>query len=227
MRWKVPRNYLTPEEGDNAYTTPLVFEHQGKEALLVWGAEHVTAHDTSDGSLLWSCGGFNPKAVPNLPSVASPLIAGKVVVVSSGKPPQGQNQLYGIRLGGAGDVTATHRLWSRDDTGTFVPTPAEYKGRIYLLRDRGEVECLDPATGNTLWRDALPKAASNYYASPLVAGGLLYAAREDGVVFVARVEGRFEILAENHLDEPIIASPVALCDRLLMRGERHLFCVTR
>src|SRR2546422_3260998 len=56
MRGKVARNYETPVEGDHAYTTPVVISHQGKEALLVWGAQQVTAHDTADGKLLWSCG---------------------------------------------------------------------------------------------------------------------------------------------------------------------------
>jgi outer membrane protein assembly factor BamB len=227
MRWKVPRNYETPVEGDHAYTTPLVIQHKGKEALLVWGGQHLTAHNASDGKLLWSCGDFNPQAAANWPAVASPVIAGDVAIVACGRADRGQPRLYGVRLGGAGDVTATHRLWKRDDTGTFVPTPAEYKGRIYLLRDRGEVECLDPTTGKTWWRDAFPKASSNYYASPLVAGGRLYSIREDGVVFVARVEGKFEILAENPMGERIIASPVAVSDpdRLLIRGEHHLFCI--
>src|SRR2546426_12535168 len=48
IRWKAPRNYETAVEGDDAYTTPLVIDHHGKEALLVWGAEHVTAHHPSD-----------------------------------------------------------------------------------------------------------------------------------------------------------------------------------
>jgi outer membrane protein assembly factor BamB len=71
----------------------------------------------------------------------------------------------------------------------------------------------------------LPKASASYYASPAIAAGKLYAAREDGVVFVAQVAGRFELLAENRLGEQIIASPVPVGNRLLLRGERHLFCV--
>lgn len=225
IRWKVPRNYETAAEDDHAYTTPLVFQHQGREAILVWGAEHVTVQDAHDGQLLWSCGGFNPKKVANWPAVASPVIAGNVVVVASGRADRGAPRLYGVRLGGRGDVTASNHIWERDDVGTFVPTPAEYKGKIYVLRDRGEVECLDPATGKTLWKDAFPKASANYYASPLVANGVLYAIREDGLVFVARVEERFEVVAENHMGERIIASPVAVANRLLLRGERNLFCV--
>ena len=57
-----------------------------------------------------------------------------------------------------------------------------------------------------------------------MADGKIYAAREDGVVFVARVDGKFELLAENDMRERIIASPVPVANRLLLRGEKHLFC---
>jgi hypothetical protein len=58
----------------------------------------------------------------------------------------------------------------------------------------------------------------------VVASGKLYAAREDGVVFVAQIAGAFEVLAENALDDRIIASPVLVNNRLLIRGEKNLFC---
>jgi outer membrane protein assembly factor BamB len=225
LLWKVARNYETPVEGEQSYASPIVISHQGKQAVLVWGAEHVTVHDAADGGLVWSCGDFNPRAMEYWPTVASPVVAGDIVVVAAGRSDKGQPRLHGIKLGGKGDVTATHRVWKREDTGTFVPTPAEYKGRIYLLRDRGEIECLDPATGQTLWHDAFPKASANYYASPVIAVGKLYAAREDGVVFVAQVEGKFQLLAENKMGERVIASPVPVSNRILIRGEQHLFCV--
>jgi len=126
--WKVPRNYETPVEGDESYASPIVLRHQGKEAVLVWGAEHVTFHDAADGQLVWSCGDFNPRAMEHWPSVASPVLAGNIVVVAGGRADRGQPLLFGIRLGGKGDVTATHRVWKREDVGTYVPTPAEDKG---------------------------------------------------------------------------------------------------
>ena len=107
------------------------------------------------------------------------------------------------------------------------PSPAVYQGRVYLVRDRGEVECIDPATGKTMWSDEFPKGRASYYASPIVAGGNLYAAREDGTVFVANVtNGRFELLAENDMDEPVIGSPVPASNCIFIRGEDHLFCLT-
>lgn len=226
LRWQEARNYRTPVENDHGYSTPLLFPHEGKPALLVWGADHLTAHDASDGRLLWSCGGFNPEGTGYWPAIATHVIAGNMVIVPVGRDDRpGQARIHGIRLGGRGDVTVTHRAWKREDTGVFVASPAACQGRVYLLRHRGGVVCLDPATGNTVWSGAFPENKAPFYASPVIAGGLLYAAREDGVVFAARVGEKFELLGENPMGERIVASPVPVANRLLLRGDRHLFCV--
>lgn len=226
MVWKVARNYSTPVECDHGYSTPLVIQHQGKESILVWGAEHLTIHNTTDGQLTWSCGNFNPDGNKLWPAIATPVLVGDMAIIAYGRNDRGVPRLHGIRLTGSGDVTATNHVWKRDDVGTFVPTPVVYQGRVILVRDRGEVACLDPATGKTIWEGAFPKHRTNYYASPLIAGDKLYAPREDGTVFVAGVAGdKFELLAENQMGESVIGSPVPLANRLLLRGETHLFCI--
>jgi outer membrane protein assembly factor BamB len=225
MTWKVARNYETPSENDHGYATPLVIRQQNQEAVLTWGGERLTAHAAADGKLLWSCGNLNPDSAKNWPAVATPVIAGDVVVVPFGRSDRGQPLLYGIKLNGAGDVTATHQVWKRTDTGTFVPSPVVYQGRVYLLRDRGEVECLDPATGRSFWTDAFPKASASFYSSPVIANGQLYAVREDGAVFVARVGDKFELLAENSMNDRVAASPVLLASRIFIRGEKNLYCL--
>jgi hypothetical protein len=136
-------------------------------------------------------------------------------------------RLHGIKLGGKGDVTATHRAWKREDVGSFVPSPVEYQGLVYILSDRGQLDCLDPLTGRTVWSEALPRASSNFYASPVIADGVLYAVREDGAVYVARVEGGFRLLFEGKFDDRVIASIVPVRDRVLVRGEKFLYCVAK
>ena len=222
VNWKRERDYQTPREGDHSYATPIVVKRGGKESLLVWGAERLTSHDLSDGSILWSSAGFNPKKKNNWVVVGSHVVVGDVAVVPYGRGAH----LAGIRLGGKGDVTKTHRLWTRDGIGCFVPTPAAAGGKLYVLRDRGEVHCIDPKSGKTLWDGAFPRSSSSYYGSPTVAGGKLYAPREDGVVLVADVSGDvFRFLSENDMGERVIASPVPVADRLFVRGEKHLFCL--
>jgi outer membrane protein assembly factor BamB len=226
MAWQQPRNYETPTENDNGYTTPIVFDHGNEKALLVWGAEHLTAHKASNGELLWSCGGFNPAGTGYWPAIASPVIVGNMVVVPVGRDDRPkQSSLYGVRLGGSGDVTKTHQAWKREDVGVFVSSPAAYQGRVYLLRHRGDVVCLNPATGESHWEASLPKASAPYYASPVIANGVLYAAREDGVVFAARIDDGFKVLSENPMGERIVASPVPAHGGLLLRGDDHLFCI--
>ena len=226
IAWKVARNYETPTECDHGYTTPVVIEHQGRESILIWGAQHLTIHNASDGQVSWSCGNFNPDGNKLWPQIATPVLVNDIAVIAYGRNDKGSPRLHGVRLTGSGDVTESAHVWKRDDISTFVPTPVAYKGQVILVRDRGEVACIDPATGKTVWEGAFPKRKANYYASPLVAGNKLFAPREDGVVFVANIaNGQLELLAENDMGESVIGSPVPVGNRILLRGEKHLFCV--
>lgn len=224
--WKTPRNYQTPVECDQGYTTPVVIEHSGQEAILTWGAEHITLHAADDGHLLWSCGDFNPNQNQLWPAIASPVVVDDMVVVAYGRNDRGQPLLFGVRLDGIGDVTATNHIWKRDDLGTFVPTPIVHQGRVVIVGDQGEVEGIDPQSGKTLWKGELPRGRAKFYASPLIAGDRLYAAREDGKLFVANIAGgRFELLAESDMRQPVIGSPVPMADCILIRGEEELCCI--
>ena len=225
LRWQQKRDYELPTENDNGYTTPVFFEYSGRKAFLLWGADHLTAHAASDGAMLWTCDDFNPRGIGNWPTIATPVIYGGIAVVPVGRDDRNQGSIQGIRVDGSGDVTGTHRIWRRDDLGVFCCAPVEYKGRVILLRHRGGVVCLDPATGKTIWAETLPQAKAPYYASPVVANGILYAAREDGVVFAVRVEDQFELLSENPMGERIVASPILADNHLFIRGDKHLFCI--
>jgi len=226
IAWKTARNYQTPQEGDHGYATPLVITHAGRETILTWGAEHLTMHNAETGELVWSCGNFNPAAERLWPSISTPVIVGDTAVIAFGRNDRGKPRLHGIRLAGAGDVTASAHAWLREDVGTFVPSPVVHQDRVYLVRDGGEVECLEPASGQSIWQGAFPKHRTNYYASPVIADAKLYAPREDGVVFVASIGATgMQVLSENNMQEPIIGSPVPVSGRLLLRGEKHLFCL--
>jgi hypothetical protein len=194
----------------------------------VWGAEHLTIHNAADGAVTWSCGNFNPDANKLWPAIATPVIVFDRAVIAYGRNDRGIPRLHGIQLKGSGDMTEKAHVWKRDDVGTFVPSPVVYDHRVILVRDKGEVAAIDPITGKTIWEGAFPKHRTNYYASPLVAGGKLYAPREDGVVMVASVkDDKFELLSENNMGESVIGSPVPVpgTNRLLIRGEKHLFCL--
>jgi len=219
--WKVERNYPVEAETGQAYTTPFVAEIDGREQIVIWGSDHLTGHDPADGSVIWTCGGFNPENKAMWRVIASPGFVDDIAVIPYGR----KEFLAGVRLGGSGDVTASARLWEREGIGADCPSPVGRDGIVYLLTDRGEIHCIDAATGEDLWDDAIPRASASYYASPALVGDLLYCAREDGAVAVLRV-GRdgMELLSLAELDELIAAAPVPVDGKLLVRGVEHLYC---
>ena len=220
VAWEKERNYKTPPECDHSYATPTLIEHEGKEAILVWGAERLSAHSAKDGEMHWVSTGFNPKQKKNWVVVGSQVVVGDIAIVPYGRG----THMKGVRMGGAGDITESNLLWTRTDTGCFVPSPAVAHGKVYVLRDRGEVHCIDPKTGKSHWEDAFPRASSSYYGSPTVAGKKLYAPREDGVILIADISKGFKFLGEFDMGERVIASPVPLNDKILIRGEKNLLC---
>ena len=106
-----------------------------------------------------------------------------------------------------------------------MPSPTAHEGRVYVVSDLGAVDCIDPRTGETLWHADLPKGQGKVFASPLVAGGHLYATRDSGTVYVARIRDSFDLISTIDMRERIIGTPIAVDGRLLIRGESHLFCI--
>ena len=221
VAWKRERMFECAKESDQAYTTPVIRKLDGRNVIVTWGADHLTGHDLATGKPIWECGGFNPDNQGMWRVIASAATDDEVAIV-----PYGRGEFVaGINLRDSqGDVTATHRLWEKAGFGSDVPTPLIQDDLVVLLTDKGKVFGLDKNTGNERWQTSLPRARAKYYSSPILAGDLLYCAREDGAVMVCRLKkDGLELLAENDLGEKILATPVLLRDQLLIRGEQHLY----
>ena len=218
--WKQARMYDCNRESDQAYTTPQVLDVDGRETIVTWGSDHVTGHDPASGKLLWESGGFNPDNENSWRAIGSAAIADGIAVIAYGRG----DFLAAMRLGGQGDVTSANRLWDRERIGADVPTPIAVNDRVYVLHDRGQLNCLELGSGREIWSSQFPKSRFKFFASPVLAGDTLYCTREDGTVFVGRVaDDQFELLAENAFDEPLVVAPVPLRGGLLIRGREHLF----
>lgn len=222
VAWKVDRNLDAPEEAVQSYSTPAVLDENGRETLIVLGADHVTAHDGSDGKELWRVGGLNPTGHKYFRSIASAVVHNGMVVA----PYARTETVTGIKLGGRGDVTASHVVWTKKGNGSDVPTPAAADGRVYVLNDRGTLSCLEIATGKEIWSGQASKNRSNFSASPILADGKIYLTREDGTTIVMAQGDEFKVLATNELDgTQTVATPVFVDGQILIRTDTHLFCI--
>lgn len=226
LAWKTERNYPCPPENNNGYTTPILYEENGRQSLLVYGSDRLTSYDSLTGKLNWWSGGFNPRGRGYWPAISSPVIIDDLAVVPVGRDDRPrQAQVFGVKLGGEGEVTSSHRAWGRNDVGVFVPALAEANGKVYLLRNKGGVVCMDPKSGKTIWEDILPEGRSPYYASPTIAKNILYAARNDGQVFVAALEkDGLKLLDSVNFEDSFVATPVPVKNRILLRSYNTLYC---
>lgn len=219
--WKQDRDLGAPAESRDGYSTPLVIAANGREMLVVLGADHVTAHDAATGREVWRVGGLNQGQQRNFRSIASPVAVGDLIIA----PYARGRTLTAIRLGGEGDVTKTHVAWTIDDASADVPTPVAYEGKVYVCGDRGEINCIDIQSGKALWTEELPRNRYPYSTSPLLADGKLYVTREDGTTFVLQLGEKPTLVGTNVLRENTYATPAFVDGQVFLRTSDFLFCL--
>jgi len=198
-RWKVPRRR------DINWVTPTIMNFRGKTAALFQTAGEITAHDATNGEILWSYKG------KDLGSVPSPALVDDLVIVP-GTPS------VALRVLSNGN---TEVVWKSRKLKAAYASPVVYKDRIYAMTDIG-VSCLDAATGQEIWRERL---GHGFSASPIIADGKLYVAKEEGDTSVVELGEQPKILANNDLKEPLLATPAISNGAIFLRTEKHLYCI--
>jgi outer membrane protein assembly factor BamB len=135
------------------------------------------------------------------------------------------NGLFAVKLGGSGDVTATHVLWRFEKSLPDVPTPLIYNDVVFLVRSGGIATSLDARTGKVLKQARLKGALEDYYSSPIGVDGKIYIASEHGKVVVLRATGDWEILAINDFDSDIYATPAVSGGQMYIRTQNAMYAI--
>jgi outer membrane protein assembly factor BamB len=218
--WRVIRPTDAVRESPDSYTTPTLLRYGNHVEIVVTGGDCVTGHDPGTGEELWRATGFNPDKNPNYRIVASPVVYDDVVYVPTRVRP-----LIAFRAGGRGDISQSHKLWSFLN-GPDVPTPVTDGKYFYSVNDRGIVWCLDAKTGQEIWGGQRIKSAT-YSSSPVLADGKIYVTNEDGLTTVLKAGPKFEVLAENDLNDYTLSSPAISDGQIFLRTEHFLYAIGR
>jgi outer membrane protein assembly factor BamB len=216
--WRVERPTTAIRESPDSYTTPMIVQTGKGPELVITGGDYVTGHDLKTGKELWRGGGFNPDNNPNYRVIASAVVAGDTVFVPTRVRP-----LQAFRAGGRGDITSTHRVWTFQN-GPDVPTPVTDGKYFYSINDRGIVYCLDLKTGNEIYGGQRIQPGT-YSSSPLLADGRIYITNEDGLTSVIAAGPKFQVLAENPLNDYCLSSPAVSDSQIFIRTTGHLWCI--
>ncbi len=196
-----------------AYNTPSIVEFQDQVQLISPSAKAAYAYDARTGEELWQVRHRGHS------SAARTLHADGVVGINVGYI-GGKAEMWGVRLGGRGDVTETHVLWKYVRGAPKRASPVLIDGQAYMVSNEGVVSCIDFKTGRELWKGRI---GGNHSASIVYTANRIYFFSEEGVATIIRPGDRLEILATNQLDSGFMASPAIAGRDFFLRTKTHLY----
>jgi len=210
--WRTPREELP------SWGTPTVVRAAGRTEIVTNSSNFVHGYDFETGRELWRLGGSSQITAP------TPIFAPDAIIVASGRRPVAP--ILAIKPGASGDITGTASvLWQKTQRGPYMPTPLIYGDQLYVLGNAGIFDSYDYRTGREVYRERLLHQGSGFSASPVASDGRIYASSEDGDIFVVKAGPAFEVLAQNAMHEPLMATPAIAGGTMFVRGQKTLFAI--
>lgn len=198
-----------------SWHTPVLFPEGSQTRVLLGFPGVLRALDPRTGNNVWFCSGLGELVY------ASPVFAGDVIVATSGY----HGPAMAVRGGGEGDVTASRRLWRKEErkfNPQRVGSGVIADDHFYILNEDGIAWCVEPATGRLLWEERL---GGTSWSSMCHVDGRLYANNMDGDTFVLEPNPKeCRRVAENPLGETTRASLAFGDGRVFLRTYENLYC---
>lgn len=200
-----------------SWNTPVLAKAGDRTELVLAINGKVLGLNPKTGKELWRCDtGIPAYMVPSI------VVADGVAYVIGGRPAGG----LAVKVGGSGDVTKTHRLWT-SKKGSIVSSPVYSDGYLYWMGENNETAfCADAKTGEVVYEERVPRAGQ-VYGSPVLADGKIYYPARDGKVHVVAAKPMFELIASNTFGErgTFNSSPAVSGSQLLLRTDKSICCV--
>ena len=204
---------ITRPNNTRSYCTPIIRDLAGRTQMLLSGSKCVASYDPRTGQQHWLMDG------PTEQFVASLVDDGRLVYLTAGFP---ERHVLAIKPDGSGHVGDEQIVWRTRKNCSYVPSPIFASGYLLVAADDGIATCYQAVSGQPQWTARLGK---HYSASLVSAAGLVYFLADDGIMKVVRPGKELDVVAENPLGEFCYASPAISQGQLLIRGERHLYCI--
>jgi outer membrane protein assembly factor BamB len=218
--WKTSREELP------SWGTPTVYTGKNRVELITNASNFIRGYDPETGKELWRLGGSSKITAP------TPIFTEDLIVVASGRRPEAP--IFVIRAGATGDITlgkdqtsSKHVVWTRQRSGSYMPTPLIYQGHLYVLQNQGILSCYDLLTGDQKYTERIPHQGSGFSASPVASDGKIYLSSEDGDMFVVNAGAKFELLRTNRVGQALMATPAISDGVLFVRAQNDLFAIGR
>jgi len=216
--WRVERDELP------SWSPPAIYAGRGRAELVTNGSNYIRGYDPLTGKELWRFSNGGKEAQVQMPA---PLVANDLIIVTGGYP--GNRPVKAFRPGASGDISlrageesAPALAYRLPRGSSYTGTPLVYRDLMYISGDNGVLRVFEAKTGKPVYEQRLP---ATFSASPVAADGKVYLASEDGDVFVLRAGPTYELLATNHVGEPLMATPAISGGLLILRSQSYVYAV--
>ena len=212
--------WRTDRDEPSCWATPLIVENGKKKQIVMNGQTCARGYDLETGKELWRCAGQTQRPV------ASPVAGAGLVFVGSGFR---GSFLGAFRLDGKGNIEDSKSVaWVIDRDTPDIASPLYSSGRVYFHKGKsGMLTCVDAATGKPHYTVQRISGINSTYASPIAAGGHVYLTGRSGTTVVIKDSGKLEVVSTNSVGEGVDATPAPAGKQLFIRGEKHLFCISK
>ncbi|WP_020475971.1 PQQ-binding-like beta-propeller repeat protein [Zavarzinella formosa] len=207
--WETPRNNKATKPF--SFTTPQLFEQNGKRLVLSGGSNVLMAVNPADGKEVWRAPYNGYSVIPR------PIVGDGLVYISTGYD---SPVVHAVKLDATGDATKREFAWSVKKGAPNTPSLLLVGAELYMLSDGGVFTCLDAKTGDVIYSE---RVKGQYSASMLYADGKIYLTSETGNGTLLAAGKKFNLLGEFDMKEKTFATPIGVDGALYIRTETQLY----
>jgi outer membrane protein assembly factor BamB len=125
--------------------------------------------------------------------------------------------LVAIKLGDQPKI-----MWESYDYLSDIPSPIAKDNLLYLPTSYGVIACFDVENGNIIWEKEFD---NGFYGSPILINDNIYIIDRRGNTKVFKTGKEFNLVASNPLGESSTSTPAFADGKILIRGDKNLYCI--
>jgi len=198
--WKTSRDVKI------SWSSPiLVYTGAQMEVMLV-AEPFVISYNPATGKELWR---FNCISGEVGPSLA--YADGVVYSVND------YSKLAAVKIG-----STPQMLWESDEYLSDIPSPVATSKYLFMPTSYGMMICYDAKTGEKYWEKDF---GTPTYASPMLVDGNIYQLDKKGVMHIFKADNIYNPIAESPLGEGSVCTPAFIGGKIIIRGDKNLYCI--
>lgn len=216
--WKADSQGKPAQEYFGSWSTPVIADVKGQTQLVMSWPGAVKGYEPETGKEVWSCKGLQKDAAKDTLTYSTPLVTSDAIVAMAGFG----GPSIGLKTGGSGDVTESHRLWRRPKNPQSIGSGVIVGDHVYAVNEPS-IACIELKTGKDVWREAIP---GGVWSSIVLSDGKMYVVSQQGETWIIAAKPEFEVIARNKLDGATTRGSIVPADgELFIRTYKHLWCI--